>query len=402
MAMASNSTKKPKKGNHDPTKSWIENFKNQIGRKRFGNDGSRPDIIISRQGEGQRLGSAEEAEAGAAAPIRLPDGPGWMTKQILQIEKNQMPDLFHLFTQLNSDYFDNELKWGRYNVFAFWTKKFKEGPGHSFYLNWAGVIIDLSEPELTGKPMRDIVQTLLHEMIHAWVFFENRKSKRSWREKNEVDYDRRHGAEFMKKMNEINALSGANVGEFHVTDTAASKFVAKYTWRCNGSCRDKGPYFGWLRRRTNQAPSILDGWFEDHKKTCGGQFTLDNLPKQHENLAANFGHLDEEPGEKMAYSLSGNVVERARMPYTPYVPSHSVQQGYGYSVVNVGARKPCLPRGNDTDTNIDAFCDFGSIKSKFEQLTTRDRGPQSSTSSYSSTTTRKGYVPFGGKGHKLN
>lgn len=57
--------------------------------------------------------------------------------------------------------------------------------------------ITLSEPLLKLRPRKDLVETLLHEMIHAYLFVTN----------NNQDRDG-HGPEFHKHMYRINAEAG--------------------------------------------------------------------------------------------------------------------------------------------------------------------------------------------------
>lgn len=57
--------------------------------------------------------------------------------------------------------------------------------------------ISLSEPLLKLRPRKDLVETLLHEMIHAYLFVTH----------NNKDRDG-HGPEFHKHMYRINKESG--------------------------------------------------------------------------------------------------------------------------------------------------------------------------------------------------
>ena len=43
-------------------------------------------------------------------------------------------------------------------------------------------------------------------------------------------------------------------------------------WQCNGPCKDRGPYFGLVKRATNRAPSHNDPWWGDHQASCGGSY----------------------------------------------------------------------------------------------------------------------------------
>lgn len=53
----------------------------------------------------------------------------------------------------------------------------------------------------------------------------------------------------------------------------------QHWWRCDGSCQKRKPYFGYVKRAMNRAPSSLDPWWEDHQRTCGGTYTKIKEPE---------------------------------------------------------------------------------------------------------------------------
>ncbi|XP_009078792.1 PREDICTED: sprT-like domain-containing protein Spartan, partial [Acanthisitta chloris] len=131
----------------------------------------------------------------------------------------------------------------------------------SYHENSGLCSIRLSEPLLKLRPRKDLVETLLHEMIHALLFVtHNYKDRQS------------HGPEFCKHMRRINLLTGANVTIYH-TFYDEIDLYRQHWWRCNGPCQNRGPYFGYVKRSMNRAPSAQDFWWDDHQKTCGGTFT---------------------------------------------------------------------------------------------------------------------------------
>lgn len=44
-------------------------------------------------------------------------------------------------------------------------------------------------------------------------------------------------------------------------------------------CRDRPPYFGYVRRSMNRPPQPADSWHKQHEKDCGGSFTKISEPK---------------------------------------------------------------------------------------------------------------------------
>nr|XP_009936329.1 PREDICTED: sprT-like domain-containing protein Spartan [Opisthocomus hoazin] len=127
--------------------------------------------------------------------------------------------------------------------------------------------IRLSEPLLKLRPRRDLVETLLHEMIHALLFVTN----------NDKDRES-HGPEFCKHMRRINRLTGANVTIYHSFHDEVDLY-RQHWWRCNGPCRNRKPYFGFVKRSMNRAPSARDFWWVEHQETCGGTFTKVKEPE---------------------------------------------------------------------------------------------------------------------------
>ncbi|NXR01775.1 SPRTN protein, partial [Sagittarius serpentarius] len=53
----------------------------------------------------------------------------------------------------------------------------------------------------------------------------------------------------------------------------------QHWWRCNGPCQNRKPYFGYVKRSMNRAPSARDFWWVEHQETCGGTFTKVKEPE---------------------------------------------------------------------------------------------------------------------------
>lgn len=129
--------------------------------------------------------------------------------------------------------------------------------------------IRLSEPLLKLRPRKDLVETLLHEMIHAYLFVTNNDKDREG-----------HGPEFCKHMHRINQLTGANITVYHTFHDEVDEY-RRHWWRCNGPCQHKQPYYGYVKRATNRAPSAHDYWWADHQKTCGGTYIKIKEPENY-------------------------------------------------------------------------------------------------------------------------
>lgn len=104
------------------------------------------------------------------------------------------PDIHVLFVTFNEKFFWNKLL----TVCVSWSKRMTTCAGICSYQGRGGMCsITLSEPLLKLRPRKDLVETLLHEMIHAYLFVTH----------NNKDRDG-HGPEFHKHMYRINADAG--------------------------------------------------------------------------------------------------------------------------------------------------------------------------------------------------
>ncbi|XP_019382978.1 PREDICTED: sprT-like domain-containing protein Spartan [Gavialis gangeticus] len=222
------------------------------------------DFLMALQLQAQwEAGEEEEAAAGArpeppARPLSVVD-ESW---ELL----DPSPDVHGLFVQFNE-----ELFWGRLAaVEVSWSPRMTLCAGVCSYEGRGGICsIRLSEPLLKLRPRKDLVETLLHEMIHALLFVTN----------DDRDRDS-HGPEFCKHMRRINRLTGANVTIRHNFHDEVDLY-RQHWWRCNGPCQNKKPYFGYLKRSMNRAPSARDFWWVEHQESCGGTFTKVKEPENY-------------------------------------------------------------------------------------------------------------------------
>ncbi|XP_006622194.1 sprT-like domain-containing protein Spartan isoform X2 [Apis dorsata] len=136
-------------------------------------------------------------------------------------------------------------------------------------------IISLSAPLLKLRPRKDLVETLLHEMIHGYLFLTN----------NNRDRDG-HGPEFCKHMHRINRVAGTKITIYHNFHDEV-KLYQQHWWRCNGPCQKRAPYFGTVRRAMNRAPGPTDFWWKEHQQICGGQFIKIKEPENFKAKSSN-------------------------------------------------------------------------------------------------------------------
>ncbi|XP_006902949.1 PREDICTED: sprT-like domain-containing protein Spartan [Elephantulus edwardii] len=176
------------------------------------------------------------------------------------------PDLQALFLQFNDRFF-----WGRLEaVEVKWSMRMTLCAGICSYEGRGGMCsIRLSEPLLKLRPRKDLVETLLHEMIHAYLFVTNNDKDREG-----------HGPEFCKHMHRINRLTGANITVYHTFHDEVDEY-RRHWWRCNGPCQYQKPFYGYVKRAINRAPSAHDYWWAEHQRTCGGTYVKIKEPENY-------------------------------------------------------------------------------------------------------------------------
>ncbi|XP_011870468.1 PREDICTED: sprT-like domain-containing protein Spartan [Vollenhovia emeryi] len=168
-----------------------------------------------------------------------------------------IPNIHALFVQFDERFFRNMLA----PVEVKWSNKMTSSAGVcTFRSGNQQCVISLSVPLLKLRPRKDLIETLLHEMIHAYLFLTN----------NDRDRDG-HGPNFCKHMHRINKEAGTNITIYHNFHEEV-KLYKQHWWKCNGPCQNKPPYFGTVRRSMNRPPGPSDFWWSRHQQNCNGQF----------------------------------------------------------------------------------------------------------------------------------
>lgn len=92
-----------------------------------------------------------------------------------------------------------------------------------------------------------------------------------------------HGPLFHEHMYRINRESGTNITVYHNFHEEVNHYK-RHVWRCEGICKGKAPYFGYVRRAMNRKPGPYDYWFKYHEMTCGGNFVKISEPSKEEKI----------------------------------------------------------------------------------------------------------------------
>jgi hypothetical protein len=126
--------------------------------------------------------------------------------------------------------------------------------------------LKLSEPLLKFRPRSDVIDTLLHEAIHAYFFVTT-----SWRHSRGED-GTGHGEGFLMLADAVNNHGGYGVSVFHTFHDEVDSYRT-HVWEYSGPCKSKAPFFGLVKRAMNRAPGKGDSWWARHLEECGGSFT---------------------------------------------------------------------------------------------------------------------------------
>ncbi|KAK7071862.1 hypothetical protein SK128_003244 [Halocaridina rubra] len=191
------------------------------------------------------------------------------------------PNIHTLFLTFNNQFF-----WGRLDgIEVRWSPRMTLCAGVCCYEGRGGLCsVRLSLPLLKLRPRKDLIETLLHEMIHAYLFVTA----------NNRDRDG-HGPEFHKHMYRINNVAGTKISVYHTFHDEVDAY-RQHIWQCNGPCRQRRPYFGLVKRSMNRAPGPRDPWWQQHQQSCGGTYTKIREPEGYGEKKKKNGNARDQKG----------------------------------------------------------------------------------------------------------
>lgn len=182
-----------------------------------------------------------------------------------EIEATNIHELFAFYDQA---FFNGALD-GK--VLLEWSDKMTQCAGLCYltdYRKSSGLglfcTVRLSKPLLKYRSVNELLETLLHELIHAFLFVT--KDRRS----RDIGDDG-HGPDFIEKMLEINEVTGLRLSVYHTFSNEVDQ-ARKHVWLCNGKKCNRPPFFGVVKRARNMPPGPQDYWFAKHNAECGGRF----------------------------------------------------------------------------------------------------------------------------------
>ncbi|KAG2372914.1 hypothetical protein C9374_008835 [Naegleria lovaniensis] len=209
---------------------------------------------------------------------------------ILSELKSPTPDVHILFTHFDKKYFHNKLgacttlRWSskmtlcagicysQYQKLTITKTYTGKTPGDVVkkqeQISQRVCTISLSEKLLKFRPSIDTISTLIHEMIHAFLFIDS----------NVVDREG-HGDNFkwwMNYINRVEANTGIHITIYHSFHDEVD-YYRQHHWKC-AKCSML------VKRAMNRAPNKYDDWFPDHEKKCGGTFIKVKEPEKKKEI----------------------------------------------------------------------------------------------------------------------
>lgn len=178
---------------------------------------------------------------------------------------NPSVGVVELFRKYNHQYFWSKLQ----GVFVEFSNRMTSCAGTcTFRGKLGGCRIALSEPLLKFRPRSDLLSTLLHEMIHAYLFLTEGIAARD-------GFDG-HGPKFLSHASRINMgeRGRVNITPYHSFIDEVNLYRVHH-WKCT-KCRLL------IKRAMNRAPAPRDRWWPRHKMQCGGDFIKIKEPPKKE------------------------------------------------------------------------------------------------------------------------
>ncbi|XP_033249486.1 sprT-like domain-containing protein Spartan [Drosophila miranda] len=227
------------------------------------------------------------------------------------------PNIFSMFVRFDEKFFQRRLG----AVVLEWSKRMYTCAGICYLRSnryTKEITIRLSEPLLKLRPRKDLVETLLHEMIHAYCFIQNIREGNGG-----------HGPNFKKIMTTINQVAGTNITVYHTFHDEVEMYKT-HVWRCTGICQSRHPFRGWVKRTSNRPPGPNDQWWEKHTRDCGGTFMkvseyIVNPPAKKQAIDSNVanGLLSNLVGSVPSTSYPGQSRNPFAMPTSSKPPTKS-------------------------------------------------------------------------------
>ena len=179
-----------------------------------------------------------------------------------------------------------------------WSNRLTSAAGNCRYRGRNDVEIRLSVKLLQFRGREDLMSTLAHEMIHAFLFLDQNVSNHE-----------NHGDIFQAHMMRINAMSGLKISVYHSFMDEVDHYKTHW-WKCTGRCGKI------VKRATNRKPGKYDGpsWYT-HKASCGAPFVKIKEPEEYTRKQEAKRKRAQERAERAEHKAesSGSAGKRAKL-----------------------------------------------------------------------------------------
>lgn len=219
-------------------------------------------VITDEDAAAQAIGNLD--------PLSVEQQEATTKLQAISESNDPFVDIHELFALYNTLYFRSlllprvEVSWSPRLTLCAGICELVRDPSNNN--KFTRIRLKLSEPLLKFRPRSDVIDTLLHEAIHAYFFVTT-----SWRHSRSED-GTGHGEGFLMLADTVNNHGGYGVSVFHTFHDEVDSYRT-HVWECSGPCKLKAPFFGLVKRAMNRAPGKGDSWWAKHLEECGGSFT---------------------------------------------------------------------------------------------------------------------------------
>jgi SprT-like domain-contaning protein Spartan len=108
-------------------------------------------------------------------------------------------------------------------------------------------------------------------------------------------------------MRRINKLANTNITVYHTFHDEVN-YQRKHIWRCTGSCRDRKPFYGYVKRSMNRAPSKNDTWWSQHAASCSGSFEKISEPEAYTKKREAKEQSQQQKNKKIKLETSDKII----------------------------------------------------------------------------------------------
>lgn len=106
--------------------------------------------------------------------------------------------------------------------------------------------------------------------------------------------------------------AGTNISVYHTFRDEVDLYKTHW-WRCDGTCKSRGPFFGFVKRTCNRAPGKNDRWWAQHQQTCGGTFIKVKEPEKAVKKSKNKENSAKVPAAKKPKTTPKKILNSPMM-----------------------------------------------------------------------------------------